>query len=134
MFVPFPAMHVLLKKNLSPHQAFLDMHDFLESNHTLTQFSSLLDFLQIASTADKTGNLSNLHLTPGPMFFSDKKLVGYMKDKILYQDLPFHNPRTITAGTQDNQLMQTLALLTDVQLKANATNKRAKTKSPTDTF
>ena len=76
MFVPFPIMHVLLEKNLFPRQAFLDMHAFLESNYTLTQFSPLLDFLCIASTADNTGNPNNLHFTLGPMFFSDKKIGG----------------------------------------------------------
>ena len=98
------------------------------------QFSPLLDFLHIASTADNTGNPNNLHITPGPMFFSDKKLAGFMKDKVLYRDLLFHNPCTVTAGNHDDQLMQTLALLTDALLKANTTNERAKIKSPTDAF
>ena len=46
----------------------------------------------------------------------------------------FHNPRTVTAGSYDNQLTQTLALLDDAQLKTNATNERAKIESPTDAF
>ena len=57
-----------------------------------------------------------------------------MKDRVLYRDLPFHNPRTLPEATHDDQLTKTLALLTDAHLKANATNKRSKTKSPTDTF
>ena len=57
-----------------------------------------------------------------------------MKENVLYQNLPLHNPRTVTAANHDGQLTQTLALLTDAQLKANATNEQAKTKSPTDAF
>ena len=57
-----------------------------------------------------------------------------MKDRVLYRDLPFHDPRTLPEANHDDQLMKTLALLTDAQLKANATNKHAKTKSPTDAF
>ena len=42
-----------------------------------------------------------------------------MKEKVLYRDLPFHNPHTVTVGNHDDQLTQTLALLTNAQLKAN---------------
>ena len=84
MFVPFPVMHVLLENKLSSCQAFLDMPAFLESNHALTHFSPLLEFLRITSTPDNTGDPNNLHLSPGLMFFSDKKLVVFIKEKILY--------------------------------------------------
>ena len=57
-----------------------------------------------------------------------------MKARVLYQDLPFHDPRTVSEATHDDQLTKTLALLTDAHLKATATNERAKTKSPTDAF
>ena len=57
-----------------------------------------------------------------------------MKEKVLYQDMPLHNPHIVTAANHDDQLAQTLPFLTDAQLKANATNERAKTKSPTDAF
>ena len=134
MFVPFPVMRVLLEKNISPRQAFLDMQASLESNHALMQFSTLLDFLRIAGTADNTGDPNNLHLTPGLYSFQTKKLVGFMKEEVLYRDLPFRNPCTTTTGNHDGQLTQTLTLLTDAQLKANATNERAKTKSPTYAF
>ena len=71
---------------------------------------------------------------PGPMFLSDKKLMSFMKERVLYRDLPLRNPRTFPAANHDGQLTHTLALLTNAQLKANATNERAKTKSPTDAF
>ena len=71
MFVPFPVMHLLLEKNLSPRQAFLEIYTFLEANKVLTQFSPLLAFLCIASTTDTTGAPANQHLTPGPIFRSD---------------------------------------------------------------
>ena len=57
-----------------------------------------------------------------------------MKEKVLYRYLPFRNPCTVSTGTRDDQLTQTLALLTDAQLKANSINERVKTKSPTDAF
>ena len=57
-----------------------------------------------------------------------------MKDRVLYRDLPFHNPCDVPEVTRDDQLTKTLALLTNAQLKANATNERAKTKSQTDAF
>ena len=93
MFVPYPVMRVLLEKHLPPRQAFLAVYTFLESNNVLDPFSPLLDFLRIGSTATPAGSPGNLHLVPGPIFRSDKKLVGFMKDRVLYRDLPFHDPR-----------------------------------------
>ena len=104
MFVLSPVMHVQLEKNLSPRQAFLKMHAFLGSNHALIQFSPLVDFLYIASMANNCGYPNNLYTTPGPVFFSDKKLTGFMKDQVLYRNLLFHNPCTITAGNHDNHV------------------------------
>ena len=127
-------MHQLLEKNLSPRQAFLEIYTFLQTNNVLTEFSPLLDFLRIASTADTTVAPANQHLSPGPMFCSDKKLVSFMKDRVLYRDLHFHDPCTVPEANRDNQLTKSLALLTNAQLKANATNDRAKTKSTTDVF
>ena len=57
-----------------------------------------------------------------------------MKDRVLYRDLPFHDHRAVSEASHNDQLTKTLALLTNAQLKANATNERAKTKSPTDAF
>ena len=74
MFVPFTIMHLLLKKHLSPRQVFLEIYTFLETKNVLTDFSPLLDFLRIASTADSTGAPVNQHLSPGPIFRSDKKI------------------------------------------------------------
>ena len=57
-----------------------------------------------------------------------------MKGRALYRDLPFHDPCTVPEANHDDQLTKTLVLLTNAQLKANATNERAKTKSPIDAF
>ena len=57
-----------------------------------------------------------------------------MKDRVVYQDLPFHDAHTVPEANHDNQLTKTSTLLTDAQLKANAANKRAKIKSPADAF
>ena len=84
MFVPFPVMHLLLEKNLSPCHTFLEIYTFLESNKVLAQFSPLLISLCIASTADSTGEPNSQHLTPGSMFLADKKLVSFMKERVLY--------------------------------------------------
>ena len=99
MFAPFPVMNFLLEKNISPRQAFINMYAFLETHHALLYFPPLLDFSCIASIADDTGKSNNMHTTtPNPVFFSNKKASASMKDRVLYCDLPFHNPCMVVVG------------------------------------
>ena len=87
-FIPFELVPLLLEKQYTAREAFLVVHGHLTLHNVLDACGPLLDFLQVAGTYGTGDTIVNVLSEPGPTFRLEKQLTEYMREKVLYRDLP----------------------------------------------
>ena len=124
-FIPFELMPYLLEKNFNPRQAFLVIDAYLQSHGLATECGPLLDFLRVAGTLPLVG-LEPLvaHSQPGTTARIEKGLVRFMKQKVLFRDLPSYQRRTQRSDPATAALTAAVNTMAATQLRADEANER----------
>jgi hypothetical protein len=124
-FIPFELVPLLIDRQYTAREAFLVVHAHLTTHGVLDACAPLLDFLQVAGTFGIGDTIGNALTEPGPPFRLDKHLTEYMREKVLYRDLP--SLRLGTAAPLPPAMERLTAAVTtfaDAHLKADAANEK----------
>ena len=124
-FIPFDMVPLVIEKNLSPRQAFLVLHPYMEAAGTLAVSTPLVDFLRVAGTFHTGGaGPLNGHDEPGKNTRIAKGLTRYMKKKVLFRDLPSLQPAVGQNDPTIAALTGAVNTMANTQLRADAQNER----------
>eukprot|EP00536_Pseudo-nitzschia_multiseries_P011819 jgi/Psemu1/30142/gm1.30142_g len=114
-FIPFALVPLLLGKGLSPIQALNIIYPYLDTLNLALTCTPLLNTLRAAGTGPTIADGGVHFATPGTPFRGEPGLTLYMRNQVLYRDLPglkqpFHpgqppapgqplRPRTVSRGS-----------------------------------
>eukprot|EP00536_Pseudo-nitzschia_multiseries_P009412 jgi/Psemu1/23117/gm1.23117_g len=115
-FIPFELVLFLLGKGLTPWQAMEILYPYLNHQGLVGICAPLFETLRVAGTFPAEPASDPTFIQPGPSFqIKPSLLTIYMRNKVLYRDLPSLNRPPVPPG--DPALTAAVTALTDHQLR-----------------